>query len=192
MTSADPAASLQRSLGLNEAEFEAFAPLFAEALSKFGMDGRSVLADLSSGKPLAKALAVPDGTADLLYARAHHWFGVGRFDKAEALFRTLCVLDGNKRDHWLGYGICLKVRSQAEASAAALLIAAEKDPSSAVPYYHLLDLAIRSGAWGEAQNWMTEFDARKSEGISPLITSEVDRYRKALSLRAAAASRSTP
>ena len=192
MTTADTAAPLQRSLGLSDSELNAFAPLFAEALSKFGMDGRLVLADLLSGKPLAQALAVPDGTADLLYARAHHWFGIGRYDKAEALFRTLCVLDGNKRDHWLGYGICLKIRSQSEPAVVALRIAAEKDPSSAVPYYHLLDVAIRSGAWGDARNWLQEFDARNAGSLSPAILADVDRYRKALALRGDAVLQAAP
>ena len=176
-----------RALGLTDEDMPVFSAIFAEALSKFGMDGSSVLADLVDGKSVGEALAVPPGSVDLLYARAHHWFGIGRYDRSESLFRTLCVLDGNRCDFWIGYGICLKIRGQHQAAVAALRIAAEKDLRSAIPYYHLLELSMRRSEWEQAQVWLAKFDERASAETPPAITTDVARYRTALALRASAA-----
>ena len=176
-----------RALGLSDEDMPVFSAIFAEALSKFGMDGSSVLTDLIDGKSVGEALAVPAGSVDLLYARAHHWFGIGRYDRSESLFRTLCVLDGNRCDFWVGYGICLKIRGQHQAAVAALSIATEKDPASPIPYYHLLELAMRRSQWDQARSWLKEYDGRATAATPSAIVSDVARYRTALELRAGGA-----
>ena len=114
-------------LGLTGEELDVLAPLLTQALSSIGLNGEAIFSDLAAGKSLGKSMNIPPEAADILYARAHHWFAIGRYDRAESVFRTLCVLDGTKRDHWLGYGVCLKIRGFHPAALVAFQAAARAD-----------------------------------------------------------------
>src|SRR3954465_7505434 len=92
-------------LGLSERQMALFGDLFAGAMARCGIDGRAIFDNLAKGKPLAEALGVPPGIVQVLYARAYPLFNAGQHGRAEAIFRSLCALDGRGADHWLGFGL---------------------------------------------------------------------------------------
>ncbi len=102
--------ALARSLGMTEGEVDVVGEVVGAQLTAMGLDGDAVFARIRAGEPLGKALGFPKGTADLLYFRAYNFLQVGRSDKAEPLFRALCILDGREADYWVGYGLCLRER----------------------------------------------------------------------------------
>lgn len=178
-----PVNALGRALGLSQSETVAMGDLFVEVLGRFGLQGRPIFERMSQGQPLAQALEVPQGTADVLYARAHQWFSVGRRDKAESLFRALCVISGDVADHWLGYGICLKMRGLLPEAEQAFTTGAALRPDWAIPYFHLAEIFIRSGEWQRAQQAMAAFDNRLDEATPEPVIAEAERFRIAIALR---------
>ncbi|MEJ1160520.1 hypothetical protein [Prosthecomicrobium sp. N25] len=170
-------------LGLDPQEAGLFAGLLAEALDGLGMDGSRVVAGLQAGRSVGDSLALPAGVADLLYARAHHWFAAGRYDRAEDLFRTLCVVAPTRTDHWLGFGICLRLRGQGDEARRAFEAAAMTAPDSLAVEFHRLELALAEGRAGDAARHLESFDARVTDETPAEMRAEVERFRLALALR---------
>ncbi len=173
--------ALAAMFGLDAIEHKALGRLFEETMRALGLDGARVFARLDAGQTLREALDLPPGTVDLLYARAHQWFSVGRTDKALALFRTLCALAPDA-DHWVGYGVCLGLTGAEREAAAAFEAAAQLRPDWAVPHFHLTGLALRVGAVEAAAQAMARFDATLDDGVPDDIRAEQERLRVALSL----------
>jgi len=179
------ASPLARALGLDESDCDLLESLFVESASGLGIDAGSVFARLREGEPVAQALAIPDRAVALLYARAHAMFRAGRPDKAEVLFRALCVLDGWSADHWVGYGVCLKMRSAFDEAAVAFAAATRVRPDWAIPHFHALELSVRREDWMGAAAALAGFDQRADDAAPSAIRAEVARIRNALALRGA-------
>lgn len=176
--------ALGRALGLSDTEVAEMGDLFVDILGRFGIHGRTIFERMSQGQPLGRALEVPDGTAAVLYARAHQWFSVGRPEKAESLFRALCVISGDVADHWVGYGVCLKMRGLLPEAEQAFATGAALRPDWAIPHFHLLEIFIRSGEWRRAERALTAFDNRVEEATPRPVLTEVERFRTAIALHA--------
>jgi hypothetical protein len=126
---------------------------------------------------------VPSSVVPLLYARAFHLFNAGQHGRAEAIFRSLCALDGKIVDHWLGFGICLRKRDAFDEAAFAFGIAARLKDRWAVPHFHLLELAMRREAWAAASDELALFEALRDPTTPALMIAEAKRFRAALALR---------
>jgi len=176
---------LADAFGLTVDDMAMLEALFVESASNLGVDGQRVFERIKRGESLGGALAIPSGVIELLYARAHKWFAVGRPDVAEGLFRALCVLDGNCADYWVGYGICLRQRSAFDEAVIALETASRLKPDWAIPRFHALELFMRREAWERATAALAEFDtrARAEPALPPVIIAQVERFRTALKLR---------
>lgn len=175
--------TLGRKFELTGQEAETLSTLFEEALAGTGLEAGKILNSVGAGKGLAEALALPAGTSDLLYARAHQWFNIGRFDKAESLFLALCILYGEIADHWVGYGICQKINGKPQVAELAFETASHLRPDWAIPHFHRLDLTIRQGDFARAAQVLAAFDERANETVPQPILDEVTRFRTALLLR---------
>lgn len=171
---------LGTALGLDAAELELLGELFAEAAGALGIEGRPVFRRLAAGAPLKEALGLPAGTEQVLYARAHRWFAAGRPDRAEPLFHALCLLDGSDADAWVGYGICLKLRSALPDAAMAFEVAGRLRPDWPIPDFHALETALRGGDRALAAEHLARFDRKTPGGVDEAIRTEVDRWRAAL------------
>ena len=184
--SGPPAASpLAQALGFDESDCDLLESLFVESASGLGVEAGSLFARLREGEPVGQALAIPDSAVALLYARAHAMFRAGRPDKAEGLFRALCVLDGWSADHWVGYGVCLRMRSAWDEAAVAFASAARVRPDWAIPRFHALELSVRREDWTGAAAALAAFDQRADNAAPSAILAEVARFRSALALRGA-------
>jgi hypothetical protein len=170
-------------LDLDDGEVAVLEKVFVEASEALGIHGAPVLARLAAGRTMGEALDLPPGTVELLYARAHQWFTAGRPDRAEQLFRAVCVLDGTNADSWVGFGVCLRLRDSFEAAAIAFDMAAGCRPAWAVPQFHALELATRRGDWPEADRRLAAFDERRDGSVPDALVAEADRIRSAMSLR---------
>jgi tetratricopeptide (TPR) repeat protein len=176
---------LADAFGLTDDDMAMLEALFVESASNLGVDGQRVFEQIKRGQSLGGALAIPSGVIELLYARAHKWFAVGRPDIAEGLFRALCVLDGSCADYWVGYGICLRQRSAFDEAVTALETAARLKPDWEIPRFHALELFMRREQWQRAATALTEFDARAraEPALPPIIVAQAERFRTALKLR---------
>jgi hypothetical protein len=172
-------------LGLSERQLALLGDLFAVAMSRCGIDGRAIFDRLVDGLPLAEALGVPRSVVPVLYARAYHLFNAGQHGRAEAIFRSLCALDGKAVDHWLGFGICLRRREAFDEAAFAFGIAARLEDRWAVPHFHLLELAMRLEAWAAAGDELAMFDSFLDRTTPAPMIAEAERFRAALKLRVA-------
>jgi hypothetical protein len=170
-------------LGLNEEEVVALGKVFTEAARAMGIDGGPIFERLKEGKTLGEALAMPKGVGELLYHRAHRWFSFGRVDKAEPLFRALCILDGSKADHWVGHGVCLRLGGDLDQAELAFETAARLRAEWAVPHFHALELAVHRQNWAAAADRLARFDQYVTPDIAPAIKAEVERLRAAIALR---------
>jgi tetratricopeptide (TPR) repeat protein len=178
---------LGKALGLNAAELETLGAVFVEATRSLGIEGGPIFERLKQGQPLGQALGMPEGVGDLLYARAYRWFSVGRVDKAERLFRTLCLLNKDSANYWVGYGVCLRLRGRPNEAAMSFAAAARLKPDWAVPYFHALELAVHLQKWEAATQYLARFDELASDDIAEAIRAEVERLRSAVALRTGAA-----
>jgi tetratricopeptide (TPR) repeat protein len=178
--SAPASSPLGRMLGLNEEEVGALGAIFAEAARAMGIDGGPIFERLKAGQSLGRALGMPKGTGDLLYARAHRWFSVGRIDKAEPLFRALCILDEGSANHWVGYGVCLRLRGSLNEADLAFQTAAKLRADWAVPHFHALELAVHRGDWERAAQHLALYDERVTADTADAIKAEAARLRTAI------------
>ncbi len=177
------AAPLEAGYDLSEGEIAALGLMFRRAMAEIGLDGDSIFERLKEGRPLFEVLGLSRNTVDALYTRAHQWFMIGRHDKAEGLFRTLCLLDPKVADHWIGYGVCLKLNGALDVAAQAFEFARALRPDWAIPHFHLLSLAIRRCDWAAAERELQAFEAGGQGDVPAAIASEVSKYRRGLSLQ---------
>jgi hypothetical protein len=174
---------LGRMLGLSEDEVTALGTVFVQATRVMGIEGGAIFERLRKGDSLGRALKLPRGTTDLLYARAHRWFSIGRYDRAEPLFRALCVLGERVADHWVGFGVCLRLRDNLPEAGVAFQTAAGLRPDWAVPHFHALELAMRRGDWAAATQCLSAYDQRASDALPEPIRREAERLRAVLAHR---------
>lgn len=170
--------------GLDGEETRAFADAFAALAAPLGIDGRRVVEALSRGDTLGQALGLPPGLDDLLYSRAHALFSAGRQDRAEPLFRALCVVDGRTADHWVGYGLCLRGRDEDGQAALAFATAAALQPGWAVPQFHAAQVALAQDRWAEAAAHLDAFHENDDASVPAGMRREAARQSRALALRA--------
>ncbi len=170
--------------GLNAAEMELLSTLLGEMTGRIGLDGDRILDGLGRGETLSQVLNLPPRFGEVLYGRAHTWFAAGRLDRAETLFRVLCVIDGRSADHWVGYGVCLRRRDAWAEAALAFATAAAVRPDWAVPHFHAADLAAAQGQWALAEDHLAAFASRADAALPDPMLQEAAKLRRALALRA--------
>ncbi|WP_378940815.1 hypothetical protein [Mesorhizobium sp. ANAO-SY3R2] len=161
-------------------------------LQEVGISGDQFLARLEQGDDVGAALGLPSELTEFLYARAHRWFMVDRVDRAEPLFRALCVLDGQSADYWIGLGICLRLRGSLDAAALAFSTAARLRPHWAVPAFHAAELAIQTGDYGGARGYLARFHEAPDQDIPERMRQEAARMAVALGRHTASASNAKP
>src|SRR5262245_22463785 len=166
---------LGQALGLTEQELETLGAVFNEATQAMNIDGAPIFAKLRRGESLGSALGLPPALRELLYARAHRWFSFGRVDRAEPLFRALCIFAEGSADYWVGYGVCLRLRDDLDRAEFAFATAARLRTDWAVPHFHALELALHRQRWDDAQEQLALYDARVSDDIAEAIKAEVTR-----------------
>lgn len=175
--------ALGRALGFAPEEVDLLGEIFVEVLGKSGIEAGPIFEKLKRGASLGEAIAVPAGVPRLLYARAHQWFAGGRPDRAESLFRTLCLIEGSKPDNWVGWGICLRIADRLDQAALAFATAASLAPQWPIPPVHQAELAIRRGDWNGARLALDRLDALGEDRLPGELKVEVARFRSALALR---------
>ena len=174
---------LAAALDIDDADLDLLEEFFVKATAAQGALGRQIFARLRQGASLGEALGVSEKMVEFLYARAHRWIVVGRHDKAEQIFRVLCILDGESADFWTGLGICLKARAAFDEGLAAFAMATQKRPQWPVPHFHALALLIRRESWQQAASELAAFDKKADSATPASLKAEVEKFRKVLRLR---------
>lgn len=171
---------LGRSLGLSDGDVGILGRLFGDLTASLGIDGEPIFERLAQGQSIGQALAMPPGTVERVYARAHAWFALGRIERAEPLFRALCLLSEEDADFWVGYGVCLRMTGQPAKARQAFEAAANLRPDWALPHFHALELAVLQRHWPQALAALAAYDARAGADIPPPVAAEAARLRLAL------------
>ncbi len=184
-------ALLARSQGIDDDGMATVARIFRDVTAAFGINGAPVFDRLASGQSLAQALSVSPAVADVMYARAHSWFSLGRVDRAQTLFRALCLLDERNADYWIGYGVCLRMAQQSDSAWKAFEIAAILRPDWAVPHFHALELSLSLRQWDRARDCLAAYDKTVTPEIPMSIVQEAQRLRGMLDVRQAVATASS-
>lgn len=166
--------------GLGQAEIELLAQVLSEAAAPLGIDGAALVDGLAAGRSLGEALRLPPGLGDVLYANAHTWFAAGRPDRAEALFRALCVIQGGVADHWVGYGICLRVSDRTREASLAFATAVALRPDWAIARFHAADSAIAQADWAGGSGHLDAFEHHLGPDVPPNMRQEASRLRLAV------------
>jgi tetratricopeptide (TPR) repeat protein len=177
------ASRLARSLEIDDNQLDLLEGFFVEAATAKGASGRKIFARLRRGASVGQALEIPNTAVEILYSRAHRRSALGRHDKAEPIFRALCIINGESADFWTGLGICLRARSAWDEALAAFATASQQRPQWAVPHFHALELCIRRAAWTQAASELAAFEQKADSETHPALTAEAERYKKALLLR---------
>lgn len=163
-----------------------------EALHDVGVDGQRFFDRLRQGGTFGAALGLTPDIVELIYARAHRWFAIGRFDRAEPLFRSLCVAEGQVADYWIGLGVCLRLRDDLKGAALAFATAARLRPDWAVPAFHASELALRAGDLAGAEMHIRRFRQHADALIPERMLAEIERMATALEMRRAGSHGPTP
>ncbi len=158
----------------------------AEIAAAKGVDTRRLSAGLANGTSLAQALDFPPSVTEILYARAHRWFSLGQYHRAELLFRALCLIDAGRADFWVGFGVCLRLRAALDEALRAFETAADLRPDWALPHFHALELLVRRGEWERAATALAAFEARIDDKVERATIVESARYKTAIEMRIAA------
>lgn len=136
---------------------------------------RNLLSALRDDRPLAQGLGLPAGASEVLYARATQWFGVGRPERAEPLFRILCLIEGGSADFWVGHGVCLHLTDRVEAARLAFETAARLRPDWALPYVHLAAVALRDRRGEQARRALERFRSLADDSVPDALHEEARR-----------------
>ena len=100
-------AALARLFGLSDAEGRLAEEVCTEVLAERGIAAGRFFDALRGGARFDAALGLTPEICEAIYARAHRWFAVGRPERAEPLFRALCVADGQVADYrWASASAC--------------------------------------------------------------------------------------
>lgn len=170
-------------------------PLLEEVCRAFlkqkGVEAGRFFEELREGRSLGAALGISPEILELIYARAHRWFSVGKPDRAEPLFRALCIADGRVADYWVGLGVCLRMRGDRDAASLAFSVASSLRPDWPVPVFHACELALAFGDLPAAGSLMSRLNgllaAGQTQGQLPAaMIAETKKMAKALQLRAGA------
>lgn len=180
---ANVASYLDRSLDLKKNELNLLGKLFVEIAASKNIDRSDIFDRLKISEPTVQTLDASHAIVEFLYKRALKWFRAGHFDRAEAIFRALCILDTSSADFHVGLGICLRRRSAWHDALDAFEAAARLRPEWAIPRFHMLELLMRRGEWKRGAEELAAFEARLDRNVPPALTSEVARFRAALALR---------
>ncbi|WP_181705333.1 hypothetical protein [Chthonobacter rhizosphaerae] len=172
--------ALLAAYGLTDRDFVLFERLFTATLAPSGLDGGDILDALARGHTPREALGLPAGIIDVVYARAHQWFTVGRADRAEPLFRALCVLAVGEADHWLGLGICMRLRGDLAGAETSFSAAARLRPGWAIPQFHAAELYMRQGRRTDAARALEAFRMLRDDTTPQPIVLQAARYATAL------------
>jgi tetratricopeptide (TPR) repeat protein len=175
--------SLAESLGIDQDDVDLLEGFFVEFADDKSLSGTKIFNALTKGASFGQALGISNNIIELLYARAHRWVAVARYEKAEPIFRALCVIDASSADFWVGLGICLQARSAWDDALAAFTTASAKKRKWEIPHFHALDLCMRRKDWDQAATELAAFERKADNKTSPAIVAEVNKYKTALQLR---------
>lgn len=172
----NPVGVLQQMFGLGQEDIAILQELFDTLGGRaFGGLARA----LDSGTPPADALGLSPQLLENLYARAFALFDTGHVDRSEALFRALCTLDGKRADHWMGLGICARVRDDLSGAIIAFSTARSLRPDWAVPPFHMLEAHMRRQEFEAAAGLLPGVEAG-IEQLTPHMQDETARFKLAL------------
>ena len=157
------------------------------ALAEAGIDGGAFLRRLKDGQGFGSALGLSEDVIELIYARAHRWFAIGRYERAEPLFRALCVADGRVADFWVGLGVCARLRDDLKSAEIAFRTADRLRPDWAVCAFHLCELSLRAQDFTAAAQHLARFTELADDTIPEAMRAEARRLEAALQMRAAPA-----
>lgn len=173
----------ERLFGLEPDDARLLAEHCAPILAQAGIDPGRFFERLDGGGTMGEALGLPPEAGELIYARAHRWFAVDRPDRAEPLFRALCIADGRQADHWAGLGICLRIRAELAQARLAFAMASYLRPGWAVAHFHAGELELHAGELEEAAALLALFERTRDDDTPPAMVAEARRMALALALR---------
>lgn len=169
--------------GLSAQDTDTLEQVLGTVMTGMGLDGPAIARAMRRGERLVDALNLPPQTVEALYARAHATFIAGQHADAEKLFRTLTLFDGRVVDHWLGLGICMRMRDEMKLAREAFEIASAVAPDSPVPHFHLLEICMVLGDLPAARAARAAIDKREGAGLTREMKLEISRLDGALSAR---------
>lgn len=126
---------------------------------------------------LLARLNLPIQTADALYAAAFTNLSAGRLERAERLFGALCLLDDNRPESCLGYGICLARRGDRANAETVFQLAASMNSHWAVPHFHLASIYIADCRWQAADAALMAFFRHATTDIATELLADAKRMR---------------
>jgi len=180
---ATPGMPLAQALGAEPADLALLGTLF-ETSTRARLGGATeIFGRLTAGHSLAQALRISKVAAEFLYARGHKWFAAGRIDRAESIFRALCIVAPDEAEFRVGLGICLRRREAWFEAREAFEMAARLRPDWPLPLFHKLELLMRREAWEAAAAALLAFEARGGAEGPPAFARAAGRYRRALEMR---------
>ena len=148
------------------------------------LPGRSagLVKAMDGGTPLASFLGLSPQLLEALYGRAFAFFDAGHVDRAEAIFRALCVLDGQRADHWMGLGICARLRDDLDSAMVAFSTASSLRGDWAVPRFHMFEIHMRRSEMQPALALLPEIEARLDD-LTPQMRDDMALFCLALQRR---------
>ncbi|MBB3950337.1 hypothetical protein [Aureimonas jatrophae] len=174
--------SLGAVFALDAAESALLLELVGETLRAEGIEPSTILSALARGQGIGASLGLSANSLEVLYARAHGWFHIDRLDRAEALFRVLCIADGSVADYWIGHGVCLRARDDVAGALIAFQMAAVLRPDWAVCQFHLASLAVRRRDAAATAVALNRFEALANVDTPSAMRTEAKRLRAAIDL----------
>lgn len=138
---------------------------------------------LLAGKDMVTALGLPAETATLLYAQAYARFSSGKLAEATTLFQALTVLAPGVKDHWLGFGVCLRLSEALPSARLAFLTAQELEPACPAVTYHLAELALAQGDLAAAQGLILAYAELPDSALKQRMQAEAQRLAAAIDAR---------
>lgn len=169
--------------GIDPADRAEVERIFVGLTRHLGIDAGRAFGRLSAGQMLYEALGLPRAALDLLYQRGFGWLALERFDRAEPLFRALCLLCPNKPEYWLGLGIAAGASGKTDVARATFDQLRASRPDWGALAFHELAFHQRAGRWGEAAEALRRFDQSDRSDLAPAALREVERLRAILAMR---------
>lgn len=169
--------SLTSLFNLGDEQRHALASLFETVGDETGFNPARIFDALDKGESLQAAMGLPDAAIDMLYAQAFARFNSGKSVEAENLFRALCLLRGDRVDHWLGHGICLRMNQRLDEAATAFTIANQLRPDLAAPLFHMLELMVHTGELQKAKQLLAALGDFDTDALGDAMRREIQRYR---------------
>lgn len=107
---------------------------------------------IEEGGTIGMVRGFSDTDLEEFYSAAYALYDHGKYEKAQTLFRFLCLHDHLRKRNWMGFGATCQVQQKFNDAVTAYSVAVMLDHRDPWPHLHAGECYMSVRNWGDARN----------------------------------------